>query len=135
MNEMAKKKQSNEEPKIQGVPNRKSLYARLSKYAPKAIKTTVELLDSPNDNVRLGAIKILLAKTMPDLRSTEITGKDGEQFPITIVTGLDATRTGFIPPPARSITNGQTPLQSTSVASKSKKDIDSNKRDSETSAP
>lgn len=49
-------------------------YAR--PYAQRALDKAFELLDnSDNDSVKLGAAKLILAKVMPDLRSTEVTGE------------------------------------------------------------
>jgi len=41
-------------------------------YIPTAIVRLVELCNSNNDSVSLGAIKVLLAKNMPDLKAIEI---------------------------------------------------------------
>lgn len=54
----------------------KALQAMLRGMAPKAVQTLVELLDSTYDNVRLGAAKALLAKTMPDLRAVELSSSE-----------------------------------------------------------
>lgn len=54
-------------------------------YIPSAIKRLVELCNSTNHNVALGAIKVLLAKNMPDLKATEIDLKDNAKFIFQIV--------------------------------------------------
>lgn len=133
---MEDKKQAKSKPTRKGVyPSKQKLYAMAAKHSPKAIRKAAKLLDNSNPSVVLGAIKVILGKSVPDLRSQEITGKYGQLFPITILTGIDSTRKGFIPPSTRSITNGQPQIQSSGVAQTSKKDINSNKRSSKTSAP
>lgn len=51
---------------------------------PQAIARLVELLQSKNQPVALGAAKIILSKVIPDLRSIELTDKDGAPLPIPI---------------------------------------------------
>jgi len=48
-------------------------------YIPTAIVRLVELCNSNNDSVSLGAIKVLLAKNMPDLKATDLTS-DGDKI-------------------------------------------------------
>ena len=93
---------SDDELKTQGVTNRKLLYSRASKYAPKAIKILADLLDSRNEGIRLGAAKTLLARVLPDLKAQEISGKDGEAITINLISDylsrpvvVAAPETGF----------------------------------------
>ncbi|MBU1067808.1 hypothetical protein KKE60_08480 [Patescibacteria group bacterium] len=78
-------KRSKAESKIQGVPKRTNLYARVSKYAPKAIRRVVNLLDSKNESVALGAVKVILDKAIPDLKALEIDERDTSPIEIRIV--------------------------------------------------
>lgn len=78
------RKQSKTESKIQGVPKRANLYARVSKYAPKAIKRLAELLDSKNESVALGAAKVILEKVLPDLKAVEAVDKENQE-PLQII--------------------------------------------------
>lgn len=71
--------------KIQGVPKRTNLYARVSKYAPRAIKKVAELLESKNESVALGAVKVILDKAIPDLKALEIDERDTNPIEIRIV--------------------------------------------------
>lgn len=57
--------------KYVGVPSRANLYSKLARYAPRAIATLNTLLKSKNDMVRLNAVRLLLSKVLPDLRSVE----------------------------------------------------------------
>ena len=56
-----------------GSPSREMLYSEAASLAPKALKVVEELLSHKNENVRLGAAKTVLAKTIPDLKSSEDT--------------------------------------------------------------
>ncbi len=60
------------EAKQRGVPNRGSLYAVAAAHSKEAIDTLYDLMmNSKNDNVRLGAAKALLDKSLPDLKPSE----------------------------------------------------------------
>lgn len=78
-------KQSKAESKIQGVPKRTNIYARVSKYSPRAIKRLVQLLESSNESVALGAVKVILDKVLPDLRTSEPRERNEEPIEIRIV--------------------------------------------------
>lgn len=78
-------KQSKAESKIQGVPKRTNIYARVSKYSPRAIKRLVQLLESSNESVALGAVKVILDKVLPDLRASEPRERNEEPIEIRIV--------------------------------------------------
>ncbi len=55
-------------------------------HVPNLIKKTLELVDSaPNDSVRLGAIKLLLGKVLPDLKATELTGDETKALVVRIL--------------------------------------------------
>ena len=45
-------------------------------HIPHAIERLIELMDTAdNDSVKIGAVKILLSKVVPDLKSTEFNGE------------------------------------------------------------
>ncbi len=74
------------EPKKGGTPTRAILYSEAAAHTPRAIEVIVELMENgDNDNVKLGAAKTILSKSIPDLRATEITGKEGQPFAIELV--------------------------------------------------
>lgn len=65
------------EAKQRGVPNRGSLYAVAAAHSKEAIDTLYDLMmNSKNDNVRLGAAKALLDKSLPDLKPSEDLERD-----------------------------------------------------------
>jgi len=53
--------------------SKQALYSSISSYADDVIQRLVELSKSKNENVALGACKTLLNKTLPDVRSIEVT--------------------------------------------------------------
>lgn len=67
------------------VQSRSAIYNKLAVHSDRAIKELVKLLDSPNESIRLGAINKILDKVIPDVRSMELTGKDGESFTIKVI--------------------------------------------------
>lgn len=65
-------KNSSHKANLGGVPNRGSLYAVAAAHSKEAIDTLYDLMmNSKNDNVRLGAAKALLDKSLPDLKPSE----------------------------------------------------------------
>lgn len=58
--------------KKRGVKGKTNFYAMVSKHTPKALKVIVDLLEHKNENVRLGAAKVIMNKVIPDLKATEM---------------------------------------------------------------
>lgn len=56
------------------------LKERTRAYCPSAIERLVQLCNSKNEAIALGAVKVILAKNLPDLKAQELTGKDGESL-------------------------------------------------------
>jgi len=66
--------------------SRQGLYAMAAKYAPRAIEVLQELMEhGDNSSVRMGAAKVLLAKSIPDLKAMEMTGKDGLPMKVIVI--------------------------------------------------
>lgn len=65
------------------VPNRQGLYAKAAKHAELAIDTLADLLNSKNENLRLGAAKAILDKCLPDLKASSLS--TGTENPIPIM--------------------------------------------------
>jgi len=68
------------------TPNRQGLYAKTAKHAEAAIDTLVELLQSTNENIRLGAAKALLDKCLPDVKAVDLTQKIEQPVSIKVIT-------------------------------------------------
>lgn len=56
---------------------------RLRAATPQAIDKLIELCQSRNPSVAMGAAKVILSKVIPDLRATEFSGKDGTPLQVT----------------------------------------------------
>jgi hypothetical protein len=93
------------------TPNRQGLYAKAAKHADAAIETLVTLLHSKNENIQLGAAKVLLDKCLPDMKAVSLKeeNKDKEPLLIHVVTSQEDTLfasaknvvnagNGFLPP-------------------------------------
>lgn len=60
-------------------------YSMISCRSKELILRTIELTKSSNENVALGACKVLLNKIIPDLKSQEITTEEGNKFIFEII--------------------------------------------------
>jgi len=52
----------------------------IQRYFGKILSVLVDDLSCNNPSVRIAAAKVLLAKILPDLKATELTGKDGKSL-------------------------------------------------------
>ena len=121
------------------TPNRQGEYAKFVTLLPKSLQKLDELLESRNEAIRLGAINTIVDRVVPKLKALELHGGlnlDGTKQPIQL---LINSGSGFVPatiqfnaPSATGHTGESTTIQSTGVASESKKDDNSDTRDSQT---
>lgn len=70
------------------IPSRSAIYGKLAVHSDTAIKRLIELLDSKNENIRLGAIHKVLDKVIPDVRSLEVGGVEGKPLGVVILPAL-----------------------------------------------
>lgn len=69
-----------------GIPSKQRIYQKAAAYAIEAIETLAKAMrEADNDNARVGAAKVLLAKCIPDLKATELTGEGGNEILIKIL--------------------------------------------------
>ena len=72
------------------MPNKQRLYLEAAGHAIEAIQVLAkEMVDGDSGSTRVGAAKALLSKCLPDLRSAELTGKDGETLTFIIKRKID----------------------------------------------
>jgi len=89
-----------------------------------------------NENVKLGAAKVITDKSIADQKSIEVGGLNGQPIQLNIITG-----TGFLPPsiPVNASSEGDTStgqpqVQDNSLASQGQKDDNSNNGTDQASA-
>lgn len=56
--------------------SRQALYSKISSRADEIVTRLIELTQSKNENVALGACKLLLNKTLPDIKTLELTDSE-----------------------------------------------------------
>lgn len=72
--------------KPRGIPSKQVLYQKAAGHAIDAIEVLAKLMyDADNDAARVGAAKTILAKCIPDLKATELTGEGGNEILIKIL--------------------------------------------------
>ena len=75
-----------------GMKSRLHLYQKTSKHYGKSLKAILQCLKSNNESIKLGAAKVLMDKILPDIKSLELQGDDGEPIRYNVLIG-----NGFIP--------------------------------------
>ena len=105
------------------IPTRQNLYSLFTPHATKAIDVLLLAMEKGNMACKIGAAKTILAKLVPDLKATELTGKDGQQFTINLIRDY-ITQTGRYVSASEGGAEGSIKIQGTDMASESKKDID-----------
>lgn len=107
--------------------SRQGQYAKFEPLINPSIDRLKEMLDSRNESIALGAIKIILERTVPAIKALEITGENGEPIKLTVIGGG-----GFIPgsysfnaAPTGSPLQPASQVQGFSMAPESKKDDNS----------
>lgn len=133
----------NEEKSIQevkkepGTPNRAHLQSYIQNFTREAIDAIVQVMRTTrNENLRMGAAKVIIDKSIADIKAMEITGENGEPIKLIINAG-----NGFIPSTVSlnatssgSYLTGQPQIQSYGVASQSAQDNNSDNRVDKTDA-
>jgi hypothetical protein len=116
-----------------GVISRDAAYRKTAAHFQEALDVWVELLNSRNDAIRLGAANKIIDKCLPDVKSVEITGENGGPIKLNLITGADyLSAVGkLIATPEASSTYGPAEVQSTNLASESPQDNNSNQSVSE----
>ncbi|MFZ5845293.1 MAG: hypothetical protein ACOY0S_02385 [Patescibacteria group bacterium] len=115
-------------PKHPGPINQGELYSKIASRWDEILNVLFRHLHSRNEAISVGAAKVLINKILPDLKSTELVGKDGQ--PLTITVKLDVAG-GYIPQMGGIITaptgsnTGSASVQSPSLAQESSKDDNS----------
>lgn len=133
-----KEHSTNEAKEGYSTPNRQGQYAKLATLLPKALEQLETLLDSKNENIRMGAINSILDRTIPKIKALELnngTDANGNSQPFQLFIDAGA---GFIPATVKfnatsigSTSTEQQTVQDANLAPESPKDNDSNLRNSQ----
>lgn len=125
-------KKTTREVKKQGTPSQATLQSYIQNYSKEAIDQIVHTMRfSNNENLKFGAAKVIIDKSIADIKALELTGANGQPLQFTFRIDLAG---GYIPPMGPIITapttsvEGPTPLQSLGVAQTSKKNDNSTDR-------
>lgn len=111
-----------------GIKSRSQLYAMFVPHAEEAVKTLVEALHKGNPAVRVGAAKTILAKLVPDIKATELSGPDGQQFTINLIRDYLTKDRGDVLTPNNG-SQGSIEVQGPNMAPESEKDINITRED------
>ena len=79
---------TNDKPKKGGVTPRGAIYAVVSGKRELILNKLLELLESKNESISLGAAKVLFNKLLPDLKATDVTS-DGEKITVVFHKSLE----------------------------------------------
>jgi len=73
--------------------SKNAAYQKAASYFKEALDTCVQVMrNSNNDNAKLGAARTIINKVLPDLKASEISGKDGKELILRLIQyGADST--------------------------------------------
>ena len=119
-----------QEAKRGGAPNKGSLQAYVQNFTKEAIDEIVDIMrTSRNEALRMGAARVIIDKSIADLKAMEVTGQDGEPIKITVIGGGFVPESRFINAASTASTFSATTLQSDSLAPESTENDNSDNRD------
>lgn len=113
--------------------SRPQLYQKFEPLADRAIEKLQTLLESRNESIAMGAVKIILERTVPAIKAIEITGENGGPIKLNIISGADYVSSigNAATASETSTTYGPAEVQSTDLAQASPEDNNSNQSISE----
>jgi hypothetical protein len=68
-----------------GTPSKNKIYARIAAHADEIIDSLLELAKSKNENIKLGALKVLANKIIPDLKALEVKDDKGNTLNVIVI--------------------------------------------------
>ena len=123
------KSNENQQAKKGGAPNQGSLQAYIQNYTKEAIDAIVNILRTTrNEALKMGAAKVIIDKSIADIKSVELSGKNGEPIKLNVIAGADyfAWRQKVNASSGASALPSTPTVQDFGVAQKSEKDINGN---------
>lgn len=90
-----------------GTPSRNKIYSRIASRADEIIDGLFLLATHNNENVRLGALKVLANKIVPDLKAVEMKDEKGNTLNVIVIPYELMNKYGIaVQTPSNSITSG-----------------------------
>jgi hypothetical protein len=78
--------------KGEATPNKGALQSYIQNFTKEAIDCIVEIMHtSRNEALKMGAAKVIIDKSIADLKAMEVGGVNGEPIKFTIIGGADYT--------------------------------------------
>ena len=111
-----------------GTPSQSVMYQKIASRADEIVDELFELLHSRNENIRMGAAKVLANKIIPDRKAVEVSGENGGPIKVNII--RDYLSESVADAASERSLAGQVEIQSVGVAPESKENINSTGEDS-----
>ena len=117
-----------------------SFYSLIQNYTKEAIDQIVLIMrESRNEPLRFAAARLIIDKTIADVKAVQITGKDGGPIKFNVITGSDylsyLSKLREVDAPSAGSVNGiSREVQSTHLAQESEKNDNSDNTTSEVGA-
>lgn len=114
--------------KGESTPSKGTLQSYLQNFSKEAIDVLVEIMrTSRNENLKMGAAKVIIDKTIADLKAVEIGGVNGEPIKLNLITGADISQfTTLIASSEGSSSYGSSQVQGIGLAQAGEEDNNSN---------
>lgn len=112
-----------------GHPNKGSLQAYLQDFTKEAIDGLVKLMrETKQDQLKFAAFKLIIDKSIADIKAIEVTGQNGEPIKLNIIAGADFSQYRISSPSSTgSTTYRPTQVQGTGVAQTGEENDNSDK--------
>jgi hypothetical protein len=127
-----------QQPNRGGHPNKASLQAYIQDFTREAIDGIVDIMrNSHNEQLKFAAQKLIIDKSIADVKAMELTGQNGEPIQLFINAGKGFFPTGgfAIATSEVGITGGQPPVQGSGMAPEGTQDNNSNNGAGQASTP
>lgn len=131
---MDEKTTTHEATKGGSTPSKATLQSYLQNFTREAIDGMVDIMrNSRNEQLKFAAQKLIIDKSIADIKAVEVTGENGGPIKLNIISGADyvSAIAQFATTSDPGTAYGSTAIQSTDMAQTSTQDNDSNQPASE----
>lgn len=99
-------KKTTQEVKKGGTPNQGTLQSYIQNFTKEAIDKLIYIMrHSKNENLKFGALKLVIDKSVADIKALELTGANGQPLQFSFRIDLAG---GYIPPLGATFTSSST---------------------------